>query len=121
MSGEMGFGPLEENETTVGAMTSFHASLKKMVAVGLLKKKKLISRYIMNLFIPIMCNNHAHCKCYFVLLMYSKTLRPSSGLIQVDGNGQLKAKSGGGKLASDMMVPTPLAYSIPEPSEAPSQ
>lgn len=39
MSGEMGFGPLEENETTVGAMTSFHASLKKMVAVGLLKKK----------------------------------------------------------------------------------
>lgn len=45
MSGEMGFGPLEENETTVGAMTSFHASLKKMVAVGLLKKKFDLALY----------------------------------------------------------------------------
>lgn len=39
MSGEMGLGPLEENETTIGAMTSFHASLKKIVAVGFLKRK----------------------------------------------------------------------------------
>lgn len=37
MSGEMGLGPLEENETTVGAMASFHASVKKMVAMGFLK------------------------------------------------------------------------------------
>lgn len=82
MSGEMGFGPLEENETTVGAMTSFHASLKKMVAVGLLKKKKLISRYIMNLFIPIMCNNHAHCKCY--LLCASDVFQNTSAIFRAD-------------------------------------
>lgn len=38
MSGLMGLGPLEENEATVGAMASFHASLTNMVATGLLRE-----------------------------------------------------------------------------------
>lgn len=41
MSGVTGLGPLEENETTTGAAASFHASLKKMVAVGLLELKNV--------------------------------------------------------------------------------
>lgn len=42
MSGEMGLGPLEENETTSGAMASFHASVKKMVAMGFLKWENVL-------------------------------------------------------------------------------
>jgi hypothetical protein len=34
----MGLGPLDEIETTVGAMTSFTGSVIKMVAVGVLGK-----------------------------------------------------------------------------------
>ena len=38
MSGVIGLGPLEENETTLGAMTSFQVSLNRIVAKGFLNK-----------------------------------------------------------------------------------
>lgn len=40
MSGVRGFGPLEEKETTVGAVTSLNSSLTKIVAVGFLQSLK---------------------------------------------------------------------------------
>jgi hypothetical protein len=41
MSGVMGLGPLEENDTTYGAMTSFHVSPTRMSGVmGLSHPKK---------------------------------------------------------------------------------
>lgn len=38
MSGVIGLGPLEEKETTVGAMTSVVVSVERIVAVGYLEK-----------------------------------------------------------------------------------
>jgi hypothetical protein len=38
ISGVKGLGPLEENDITYGAMTSFHASLTRIVAIGFLTK-----------------------------------------------------------------------------------
>lgn len=43
MSGVIGFGPLEENDTTEGAMASTQASPTSIVAIGFLKKVKLFS------------------------------------------------------------------------------
>ena len=40
ISGLIGLGPLEEKETTVGAMTSVVVSVERIVAVGYLGKKK---------------------------------------------------------------------------------
>lgn len=37
MSGLIGLGPLEEKETTIGAMISFGDSETRIVAIGLLK------------------------------------------------------------------------------------
>ncbi|KAK1589220.1 hypothetical protein Q3G72_031671 [Acer saccharum] len=37
----MGLGPLEENDTTLGAMTSFQVSPARIVAIGFLKKSKI--------------------------------------------------------------------------------
>ena len=37
MSGEMGFGPLEENDATSGAETSLNVSATKIVASGFLQ------------------------------------------------------------------------------------
>ena len=42
MSGLMGLGPLEENETTRGAITSFGVSLTRIVAIGRLKKVQFV-------------------------------------------------------------------------------
>lgn len=42
MSGVIGLGPLEENETTVGAMTSFQASPTRIVAIGYLNKSRVL-------------------------------------------------------------------------------
>ena len=38
ISGEMGLGPLDEKEATMGAITSFLVSPTKIVAIGFLKK-----------------------------------------------------------------------------------
>lgn len=38
LSGVIGLGPLEEKETTVGAMTSVVVSVERIVAVGYLEK-----------------------------------------------------------------------------------
>ena len=48
MSGVIGLGPLEENETTLGAMTSFQVSLSGIVAIGSLKKGFLAYSTTMN-------------------------------------------------------------------------
>lgn len=67
------------------------------------------------------CKNEGYGSTHSVLLMYSRTLFPSSGLISVVGNGQLKATSGLTTSTSDMMFPTPLASRTPEPSQRASQ
>lgn len=38
----MGLGPLEENDTTLGAMISFQVSPARIVAIGFLKKVTLL-------------------------------------------------------------------------------
>lgn len=45
MSGVMGFGPREENETTLGAMTSFQVSPTRIVAIGFLKNVSIPITY----------------------------------------------------------------------------
>lgn len=49
MSGAIGLGPLEEKETTVGAMTSVVVSVERIVAVGYLEKymKSLESSHLL--------------------------------------------------------------------------
>ena len=46
ISGLIGLGPLEEKETTVGAMTSVVVSVERIVAVGYLGKKKKLKTLI---------------------------------------------------------------------------
>ena len=46
MSLVMGFGPLDENETTNGAESSFSSVLFSIVAVGFLYKKQKINKEI---------------------------------------------------------------------------
>lgn len=41
ISGLMGFGPLPEKETTVGAITSLSVSVERIVAVGVLQRNVL--------------------------------------------------------------------------------
>ena len=43
MSGAIGLGPLDENDATLGAMTSFHVSPTRIVAIGNLSRVQSIS------------------------------------------------------------------------------
>lgn len=73
----IGFGPLDENETTKGANESFTSILCKMVAVGLLHHHKII--HILLFLIKVSDNcNFTEMIHYLVVLIKVKTFAPSS-------------------------------------------